>query len=209
MIDDPSITRAPITPASITLAVLAGGDGVRMGGAKSRLIVNGVPVLSRILDRLQWPGPTLLVTAPSNQHPPGHERFDREATDAIDSGGPAQGLLTALTAAETDALILIPVDMPMLTRDQLLQLATSTAAGVLCHRVVNGEQLIEPFPSLYRQAVVPALQSLLAQNRRSLRGLLNLPQCTSIDVTDWPTETWINLNTPDDLAMYERRIAEE
>ena len=48
----------------VTLAVLAGGKGERMGMAKDALEIDGRPILRHLLDRARWPGPTLLVTAP-------------------------------------------------------------------------------------------------------------------------------------------------
>ena len=41
-----------------------------MGGPKSRLVLNGRPILDR-LERFAWRGPTLLVTSPGNEGPPG------------------------------------------------------------------------------------------------------------------------------------------
>jgi molybdopterin-guanine dinucleotide biosynthesis protein A len=74
--------------AHTTLAVLAGGEGRRMGGPKGVLALDGRPILERLLDRLDWPGPTLLVTAPGREHPPGWRRFTNEVTDPVAGEGP-------------------------------------------------------------------------------------------------------------------------
>ena len=81
-----------------TLVVLAGGEGKRMGFAKSHLVLDGTPVLLRLLDQLAWPGPTLLVTARGREHPPGWKRFDRELTDCVDGEGPLRAIQTARAA---------------------------------------------------------------------------------------------------------------
>ena len=60
---------------SVTLAVLAGGEGSRMGLPKAELAIQDKPLLTFLLDRLKWPGPTLLVTAPGREHPPGFEQI--------------------------------------------------------------------------------------------------------------------------------------
>src|SRR4051794_29684613 len=94
----PSMTaRAPIT-----LAILAGGAGSRMGGPKSNLTLHGRPILDYLLDRFSWPGPTLLITSPGREHPPGHTRFSAEAVDPVPDQGPLRGILTALQHATTD-----------------------------------------------------------------------------------------------------------
>ena len=81
---------------AVTLAILAGGEGRRMGLPKQNLEINSRPILEFLLDRLTWPGPTLLVTTPSRQHPPGADRFDAEEVDAIENQGPLRGILTAM-----------------------------------------------------------------------------------------------------------------
>ena len=67
-----------------------------MGQPKGLLTLKGQPILDYLLDALAWPGPTLLVTAPGREHPPGWERFDNEAADPESGGGPLRGVLTAL-----------------------------------------------------------------------------------------------------------------
>ena len=57
---------------------------------------------------MQWPGPTLLVTAPAVAHPPAADLFDREAVDPVDGLGPLRGVLTALGA------LLYPKSSPLL-----------------------------------------------------------------------------------------------
>ena len=46
----------------VTLAILAGGAGSRMGEPKANLSVRGRPILQYLFERFNWPGPTMLVT---------------------------------------------------------------------------------------------------------------------------------------------------
>src|SRR4051794_29668278 len=100
--------------SNITLAILAGGAGSRMGRAKGELRIAGEPILEYLLDRFDWPGPTMLVTAPGREHPTGWARFTREVTDPVSDQGPLRGILTALENATTEVVIVTPVDMPLL-----------------------------------------------------------------------------------------------
>src|SRR5438552_17571218 len=79
-----------------TRAILAGGEGSRMGKPKALLEINGRPILAYLLEQFAWPGPTLLVTAPGREKPPGHELFSREVVDPVAGEGPLRGILTAL-----------------------------------------------------------------------------------------------------------------
>ncbi|MCA1481327.1 molybdenum cofactor guanylyltransferase, partial [Bradyrhizobium sp. NBAIM08] len=133
--------------ADATLALLAGGEGSRMGKPKGDLRVNGVPLAEHVWRRASWPGPTLLVTAPGREHPPGAGVFGREVTDPESRGGPLRGILTALENATTPLLLTAALDMPRMAKPQYdwlveqLRVAPD-AAGLLCRR--GGE--IEPLP---------------------------------------------------------------
>ena len=195
--------------ASTTLGVLAGGQGRRMGTPKTEIMFHGQPVLEYLLQRLEWPGPTLLVTAPGREHPPGWRRFTAEATDPVHNDGPLRGILTAIEQSHTNELVVIPIDMPNVTRERLTWINSrlqefSTAAGVMIARTHDGASRIEPFPAAYRcDAVEELIRARLRDRHLSLRGL---SQCSQINIipapTDWPEDFWTNLNTPSDLAEY-------
>jgi molybdopterin-guanine dinucleotide biosynthesis protein A len=191
--------------ADTTLAVLAGGEGRRMGGPKGVLALDGRPILERLLDRLDWPGPTLLVTAPGREHPPGWLRFTTEATDPVAGQGPLRGILTALEHASTNKVVVLPVDMPNVMRPPLAWLSARlrenpATAAVMFERHAR----IEPLPAAFR---APAAQMLLrahlADGRLALHGLTESPEVVVVPVlSDWPCDFWVNLNTPSDLAAY-------
>jgi molybdopterin-guanine dinucleotide biosynthesis protein A len=197
-----------------TLAVLAGGAGSRMGRAKSLLRVGDRPILAYLLERLAWPGPTMLVTAPGRERPPGAERFDREVCDEVEGEGPLRGVYTALTHATSRVVVLIAVDMPAVERDDLAWfvaelLARPTAAGVMGTRGERGDAgggTIEPLPCALRPALALGVVSdHLASGRRSLQGLAKGGDVEPIDARALPDRVWLNVNTP---GEWERFVAE-
>src|SRR5437879_5099730 len=98
-----------------------------MGRPKGLLKFGGRPILEFLLERWNWPGPTLLVTGPGKQHPPGFERFTREVIDAVGGQGPLRGVLTALEATTTDVVIVTTCDMPLVGIEQLRWFAAEIA----------------------------------------------------------------------------------
>jgi molybdopterin-guanine dinucleotide biosynthesis protein A len=105
-----------------TLAILAGGEGSRMGIPKAEIQLEGQPILTHLIQRIGWPGPTLLVTAPGREQPPSVECFAREAADPVSGQGPLRGVLTALEHSDTVLVIVATVDMPAITSVQLTYL---------------------------------------------------------------------------------------
>jgi molybdopterin-guanine dinucleotide biosynthesis protein A len=188
-----------------TLAVLAGGAGSRMGQPKSLLQIHGRPILEMILDQCDWHGPTLLVTSPKREHPPGWQLFQQEAIDEVGDQGPLRGLLTALRACRTQWVIAITVDMPSIAREHLdwlhgqLDCMPSPKGGVM---LGVGER-IEPFPSIWRNDCVSTIEPMLERGERSMRRLAKEPWIAIVQTpAEWPAEVWTNLNCPGDLQRW-------
>ena len=185
----------------VTLAVLAGGEGRRMGRAKGLLEIGGRPILQYLLERWAWDGPTLLVTAPGREHPPGWEQFDREVADPVSDLGPLRGVLTALEHAVTPFVLLATVDMPRIERSQLQWLAAALAdrPGALGVMLKRGEQ-VEPFPSAYCLGAAIVVRAHLRGSRRSVHGLLTDGSFEALAApAEWESTTWVNLNWPQDM----------
>lgn len=175
-----------------------------MGRAKGLLEIAGQPILIWLLDRFRWPGPTLLVTAPGREHPPGWERFDREAADHVAGEGPLRGIHTALEASATDTMIVTTVDMPGIGREPaewlLAELAARpTAQAVMCLRR-NGS--LEPFPIAIRCDARTAIAERLAGNERSVEALAGAGLALALPCPPWPELVWANLNRPQDLEAW-------
>ncbi len=167
-----------------------------MGHAKGLLEVRGRPVLAYLLSRLAWPGPTLLVTAPGRERPPGHELFGREVADPVAGQGPLRGLLTAIEHAPTETIVVTAVDMPGATRKDLAwlvgELLRHDAAVVMTSRA--GE--IEPLPCAIRTDAKSFVTARLAAGQRSLHGIATHPRVEVISADDRDGQTWLNANTP-------------
>jgi molybdopterin-guanine dinucleotide biosynthesis protein A len=182
----------------VTLAILAGGEGSRMGRPKGDLAVGGVPLLQYVHRRLAQ-GPTLLVTAPGRVRPPGAQLFDQEVIDPVAGAGPLRGILTALEHASTPLLLVAAIDMPGIARRHLDWLAeqlraSPEAAGLFLRRGA----LMEPLPCAFRvQNATSPVRTVLDAGRRSVRSLLDVPGFGVIDVpSDWADDVWTKLNDP-------------
>lgn len=181
-----------------TLAVIAGGQGRRMGGPKVLLRVGDQPILAWLLAKLAWPGPTMLVSAPAVREAPGAELFHTHVVDPTDDEGPLRGLLTALEHTSTELTIAIPVDMPNLDGEKLQWLAGQLRPDMLGIMCRNGQGEIEPFPCVLRRSATTVIAKRLASGRRSLHGLCEETGFQTIRV-GWSPDTWMNLNEPADL----------
>jgi molybdopterin-guanine dinucleotide biosynthesis protein A len=188
-----------------TLAILAGGEGRRMGGPKALLRVGGRPILAYLLDRFRWAGPTLLVTAPGRERPPGAELFGREVIDPTRGEGPLRGVLTALEAATTEVAVVTTCDMPRVDAQQLAwladELSTRATSQIL---MLTRDGRIEPFPLAIRRATLPLLREHFDRGGRSMHSIVDIPGAVTVRApAEWSDDVWTNVNTPDDLAAFD------
>lgn len=115
---------------SITGGVLAGGEGRRLAGADKGLVRwRGQPLVQHVLTALQSQTHRQVISA--NRNLDVYACFG--ATVVLDGagGGPLAGLASLLAATETDWLLCVPCDAPVLPADlaaRLLAAAQSAAA---------------------------------------------------------------------------------
>lgn len=183
------------------LAVLAGGEGRRMGGPKDLLLADGEPVLHALVKRIGWIGRTVLVAPHGGRLPPGHDAFEAVVSDAASGRGPLQGILAALGASASEEMVVIPVDMPGIERQHLEWLVErlserKSAPGMMLRR---GDR-IEPFPSAFRTAAVDMIQRRLEAGEFAVHGLVYEPGVEVVaPPREWGDDVWRNVNELRDL----------
>ena len=198
----------PVVLTDVTLAILAGGAGSRMGRPKASLRLRGVPVLTYLLERLDWPGPTLLVTAPGRERPPGWEGFDREVSDPVAGEGPLRGLMTALDHAATEGVAVVAVDMPGVTREDLAWLVGELLGHDVSLVMASRAGRVEPLPCAARKDARDLVAARLGDGRRSLHGLATDGRVVVASADGRDGRAWLNANTPEEWEALLRSLSE-
>jgi len=192
----------------VTLAIIAGGKGERLGGvAKGLLVVDGRPVLEHLLALSPLFGDVLLVA----NAPAPYARFNvRTVGDAIPGRGAPGGVHAALEAARTEWVLAVACDMPFVRAEAVRPLlaARSTEVDAVCFEV-GGRW--EPLLALYRRALLSPWSERLRKEEPSLRRLLSdsrpriLPE-TALRAVDAGLRAVVSVNTPEDLERHGARI---
>jgi molybdopterin-guanine dinucleotide biosynthesis protein A len=135
-------------------AILAGGAGRRIGGAKATRMLGGRPLtsypavaLAQVCDRVA------IVAKPGAELPdlPGVERWDDEPAEPRH---PLTGIVHALERAGGEPVLVCAADKPYVTAGALRALA---AAGTTAIAVADG--VLQPVLGLYTPDVLPALRA--------------------------------------------------
>lgn len=184
----------------IPCVILAGGGSQRFGSAKGLAEIDGKPLISLILSKLQTQtrGP-IAINAPKNG---GYQSYaETLLPDKISGGfGPLAGIHTAMSwAGELDyeAVITTPVDLPFLPEDYVAQLlekgapAIAKSAGSL-HPVCGiwptslakqlEEEIAKGMRAAYQWAEVLNAQAVAFENRGAIDPFFNIN--TSKDLAD-------------------------
>lgn len=194
-------------PPDVVALVLAGGQARRMGGAEKPLLsLGGQTILSRILGRLA--GQATAIALSANGDP---ARFAPYGLPVLPDGafagqGPLAGLLAGLDWAAglgANALLTVPGDTPFIPPD----LASALAPAPSC-AMSHGQRhhLVALWPVATTRAT---LRSLLA--RPGPRSVAAFAERIGARAVDFPAAAWdsfLNVNTPEDLVAADRIIGE-
>lgn len=191
---------------AISLGILAGGRGARLGGVdKAAAEFRGRRLLERTRDAFSLPRDTLagdelatpLLSRAGSGVSAAAEPGFQHVPDLRDGWlGPLAGLEALLDAARTAWLLTAPVDLRDVPADLALRLCARAADGIAC--VVRDADGLQPLVALWPvQASLRAVRLALDAGRLSLRELLaNLPHA-ELDIR--PLRLG-NLNLPGDFC---------
>lgn len=189
-------------------AVLAGGEGRRMGGRKESLHLDGRPLLSRAWNALAPLSPWVLLQGCATA-PAGLEA----SPDLREGQGPLAGLETALRrAGERGAggAVVLAVDLPRVDASILLALARRWRESEVPEEtgvVLEGRDGIQPLAGVYGADLGPRLSGWLdGTGRRAVREWIGemgdriVPVRVEelAEVVGHP-EPLLNLNTPGEM----------
>lgn len=167
------------------LCILAGGQSKRFGRSKLDVLVEGMPILLWFKEHYAavefdayW-----LSMAPSQTLPAGADAYDKIIHDEQTHQGPLNGIAAAVNAAEDgDALVMLPVDMPLVNPELLgvlfncLNLSTEQAGVMLKWALGEKSGTTEPFPSIWRAGVAnDILKKAIGQGKGGPSQIIDSP----------------------------------
>jgi molybdopterin-guanine dinucleotide biosynthesis protein A len=174
-----------VADRELTGVLLVGGASTRFGSPKAFARIDGETLAERAWRLL---GEACTERIAVGKAADGLELPFEVIDDGADVRAPIAGVVAGLRASAHDLVVVIPVDMPRLTRDALLQLADA------CHDVAAPPT--GPLPAAYRQTALPALERALDSGVLSLRGAIRDLDVVTVDLD---ASVLLNVNTQDDV----------
>ena len=194
--------------------ILAGGQARRMGGGdKGRLMLGDQSLFARVIERLDPQVDGLVLNANGDT-----SRLDDLGLPVVSDSqsgfaGPLAGVLAGLDYAATQGaseIVTAAADTPFFPTDLVVRLnAMASATGVALAATREGETTWpQPTFGLWPVALRDDLRAALAGG---LRKVLHWTDRHDAGYAIWsskPHDPFFNINTPEDLAIAETRLAE-
>jgi molybdopterin-guanine dinucleotide biosynthesis protein A len=189
----------------LAVAVLAGGEGSRIGGAKPMVVLGGKTLIERAFDRARhWSNRTVVALRSADQV----GQFGMPwIADASNIEGPLAGLVSALEWAGregADALLTVPCDMPFLPDDLPQRLLTEI--GDQGAAIASSGGNLHPVCGLWSIGSLAEIASYCASGKRSLQGFARHIGFAEVKWPATPSDPFFNINSPADLAVAEGRF---
>ena len=187
--------------ANTTAIVLAGGQGMRMHGKNKGLVTFlGKPLVWHVLNRIAPQVGHVVISANRDLAAYAHYAYPIITDKQHDACGPLAGIVAALTAVQTEYVLIVPCDTPFLPGDLVVRLASSMIEQDTALAVAHDGERMQPLVALMRRKVAAAAQDLFDAGDRTVKTWLLTHAPTVVGFTDQPA-AFQNMNSDMDLAL--------
>ena len=184
----------------MTVCILAGGKGKRIGSDKCFLTLKGKKFIDYTLEIAAETGLKVIVAA-------GQKNIDGiESVKDIKGEGPIAGLYSALL--KNSRVLIFPCDMPFLTPEFLLFLRKESNQYDITVCRINGK--IQPQVGVYSNNCLPYIEKKIENLQFDIHGLLdeknlefNIVEETEVKNFGNPERLFFNINTMEELNRAE------
>ena len=190
---------------AVTGIVLAGGLSRRLGRDKAVEPIDGEPLISRVIRRLEGLTDEIVVVV-NNSARGGQLPLPDAAKVAVDvypDSGSLGGIFSGLSAAKNDWGFVVACDMPFLNSDLIAHILTQRQYHDAVVPMLGG--FPEPTHAAYSKACLPHIERRLKSNQLRIAAFFDSVRVRSlaeeeVDQFDPEHLSFFNVNTPDDLS---------
>lgn len=180
---------------SLGAIIIVGGKSRRMGRDKRTLSIDGKPLVSFAIELAEHFTSNIVISA--NDQLPEFKNYP-VITDSEPGLGPAMALQNSLKAVTFDKALVLVGDMPFVSKEVIEQLLEAHRDEDQVH--FRSEEIIIPFPSLFKTKSKSIIEKIIREGTRSMKGLLSSPQLRSTSIAlSKPGRTFTNINEQKDL----------
>ena len=190
----------------ITGVILAGGEARRMGGGDKGLVdLCGKPLIEHALAALSPQVDAIIINANRNRERYGGYGYPVVADNREGFQGPLAGMLSCLEQAETEFLVTVPCDSPLLPRDLVERLFRQLSEEEAEISVAHNGSRMQPVFTLMFASLASSMQAFLDGGQRKIDRWFEGHRLAVTDFSDKP-DCFRNVNNPVELAQMETEL---
>jgi molybdenum cofactor guanylyltransferase len=195
------VERTPISGI-----ILSGGKSTRMGKNKAFIEIGGIPIIERIHAIFSSLFQEVLIITDEKELF-GHLKATIHS-DLIPNQGAVAGLYTGLLLASSPYSFCVACDMPFLKKP-LIEYLTGQIDGyeAIVPRTKDG---LQPLHAIYSKSCLGAIQTIMERKNPKIIDFYPWVKVRFVEEEEFrlldPTnESFININTPEDLSLIRER----
>lgn len=191
-----------VTVEDITVVILAGGKGRRMGGQDKGLIsYKNVALIKHVIDSISQQTSKILINANRNQQQYARFGFPVIEDTLSDYQGPLAGFFAAMSAAETRYILTLPCDGPIIVNNYLSSMLQSMNSDNKELAIASDGDRMQPVYALIPVALKTSLNQFLAEGERKIDRWYQRHSYSLVEFSE-ESGLFTNMNTPEDLKRY-------
>ena len=191
---------------AISGLVLAGGLARRMGGIDKGLVVlAGKPMIEHVLAGLAPQVGRVLINANRNLEQYGGYGYEVVSDTLEGYLGPLAGALSALEVIDTEFLLTVPCDSPLVAPDLAGRMYAALRLRQADLAVAHDGRRQQPVFLLLKRGLAADLEAYLASGERKIDRWFARHRVAEADLSDRP-DSFINVNEPEEKQRLEALI---
>ena len=179
---------------TVTGVILSGGRSRRFGSDKALYLLEGTPMIKRVYTTVSKVVTPVFISVNS-----GETMYSipvRHIVDKFPDAGPLAGIYTALLSAPTDWILVVAVDLPYVTTQDLQKLLDARASS-LDAVVATSEERMQPLAGCYHKRISSMVRQRLKNKHYAVTACLENMTFKAVPLDP---RSLSNLNTPPDKA---------
>lgn len=187
-----------IQKKDITAVILAGGQGRRMGGQDKGLIeFDGRPIVELLIDQLNQQGIKIAINANRNLSTYQQYGYPVISDEMVDFQGPLAGFATAMKAVDTDYILTLPCDGPLLASDFVDSFIEAQSESHADISVADDGERLQPVYALIKTDLLASLNTFLESGDRKIDRWYAQHEYARVDFSG-QKYMFANINKPED-----------
>ncbi|MDH3326795.1 MAG: molybdenum cofactor guanylyltransferase [Gammaproteobacteria bacterium] len=195
------------TIEDITVIILAGGQGKRLGNQNKGLLkLNGETFVSHLLKKMSKQSASQIISA--NNDISLYKQFNKTIVeDQVDNyQGPLSGIISCKPHANTALVLTIPCDSPLVPANlsqRLLDTYNQHSSTKLC--VVHDGSMLQNLFMLFDKSLLNDMEDYFQKDQRQVRAWINRHDYEAVNFSDQALH-FTNVN---DEASFQRLLSLE